>query len=136
MKLTIYTDGASRGNPGLSAYGFTISGEDGKLRYEEGEYIGIATNNFAEYTAVLKSLEYLKRSFSDLSLLDLKFLMDSKLVAEQLSGRFKVKSENLKPIIAEIKSLLNNFKSAEFTHIPREKNKLADRLANYALDKR
>lgn len=132
MKLTIYTDGASRGNPGLSAYGFVIKREE-KIVYQEGEYIGIATNNFAEYSAVLKALEYLHKNYN-VKNLQVNFFMDSKLVAEQLSGRFKIKSINLKPLFNKIKMLTASLQAVSYQHIPRQSNKLADSLANQALD--
>lgn len=150
MKLTIYTDGASRGNPGLASYGFVILNEQGEVLYEEGKYIGINTNNFAEYSAVLEALlsvrenvnnlliigEYnnLLKNQVNLTAVELRFLADSKLVVEQLSGKYKIKSENLKPLIAVIKELEKNFLKVTYQHIPREKNKLADKLANEALD--
>lgn len=135
MKLTVYTDGASRGNPGESSYGFVITNEHGDKVYEEGKYIGIATNNIAEYSAVLSAFEYIEKNLFSKSL-SLNFFMDSRLVAEQLSGRFKIKSENLKPLVAKIKKLEEKFKVVTYTHVPREKNKNADFLANLALDSR
>lgn len=135
MILTIYTDGASRGNPGESSYGFVITDERGNKVYEEGKYIGIATNNIAEYTAVLEAISYIVKNIPEKSL-ELNFFMDSRLVAEQLSGRFKVKSQNLKPLIEKIKQFCSQFKSVKFTHIPREKNIDADYMANLALDSR
>lgn len=135
MKLTIYTDGASRGNPGPASYGFVIFSEKGEKIYSLGKYIGINTNNFAEYSAVVEALRYLSKQ-KDKSNFSLKFFMDSRLVAEQLSGRFKVKSSTLKLLVEEVKALLLNFKSVTFLHIPREKNYLADSMANKALDSR
>lgn len=135
MKLTIYTDGASRGNPGPAAYGFVIFSEKGEKICSLGKYIGINTNNFAEYSAVVEALRYLSKQKGK-SNFSLKFFMDSRLVAEQLSGRFKIKSSTLKLLVEEVKALLLNFKSATFTHIPREKNYLADSMANKALDSR
>lgn len=134
MKLIIYTDGASRGNPGPASYGFTISDEKGKLLYEEGRYIGIATNNVAEYTGVLEALKRVQEKFPARKLVEL--YADSKLVAEQLSGRFKIKSEHLKPIIEKIKILVVELGGVFFTHVPRAQNSEADRLANQALDNR
>src|SRR6266511_1143553 len=107
MKINIYTDGASRGNPGHSSYGFSISDEQGKLLHQQGKYIGIATNNFAEYSAVLSALEYVKENFQSNST-QIVFYMDSKLVAEQLSGRYKIKSANLIPLIRKIKLIEEN----------------------------
>ena len=133
MKLTVYTDGASRGNPGPASYGFTISDEKGKLLYEEGKYIGNTTNNVAEYTAVYKALKYIREKYSKDSL-EIEFFADSRLVVEQLSGRFKVKSPHLRLIIEKIRVLSMQLGGALHTHVPREKNKEADRLANLALD--
>lgn len=133
MKLIIYTDGASRGNPGPASYGFSIRNEKGRILYEEGKYLGITTNNFAEYSAVLSALEYVENEMRDTK--EISFLMDSKLVVEQLSGRYKIKSPNLKPLISKIKELEENL-VISYKHIPREFNKDADFLANQALDNR
>lgn len=133
MKLIIYTDGASRGNPGPASYGFTVASEKGKLLYEEGKCIGVTTNNVAEYTGVLEVLKFIKKKY-DQNNLEIRFYADSKLVIEQLSGRFKVKSPHLKPIIEEIKILALGLGKVIYTHVPRCKNTTADKLANKALD--
>ena len=133
MKLIIYTDGASRGNPGPASYGFTISDENGELLYQEGKCIGITTNNVAEYTGVLAALKYVKEKFGNRQL-EIELYADSKLVVEQLSGRYKVKSPHLKPIIDQIKILGLELGGAIHGHVPREKNRLADSLANMAID--
>lgn len=133
MKLIIYTDGASRGNPGHASYGFTIADESGKLLYEEGRYIGITTNNVAEYTAVFEALKKAKEEFPNYQV---ELYADSKLVAEQLSGRYKIKSPHLKPLIEKIKILAFEMGGIIFTHVPREQNSAADKLANEALDNR
>lgn len=134
MKLIIFTDGASRGNPGLASYGFVVYlGK--KLLYEEGKYIGVTTNNVAEYTSVLEALEYIKRKYKDRPL-EIEFFADSKLVVEQLSGRYKIKSMHLKVLIDQILKLGQELGKISFTHVPREQNKEADRLANLALDSR
>lgn len=134
MKLTIYTDGASRGNPGLASYGYAIFNEDGSVAYEEGQAIGIATNNVAEYTAVLESMQRVKKEFASNLPVELYYRADSKLAVEQLSGRYKIKNEILRGIIHKIKALELQVGSVTYTHIPREQNKIADRLANIALD--
>lgn len=135
MKLIIYTDGASRGNPGYSSYGFSISDQSGNVIYEEGKYLGVNTNNFAEYSAVLEALNYAKKNLlKDVNEID--FFMDSKLVVEQLSGRYKVKSKTLKPLIEKIRELEKSFNEISYTHVPRAKNEVADSLANLALDSR
>lgn len=133
MKIIIYTDGASRGNPGHASYGFTISDGNGSLLYEEGKYIGITTNNVAEYTGVLQALNYIKKNFVNKKL-EIELYADSKLVVEQLSGRYKVKSPHLKPIIDQIKILSLELGGAIHGHVPRSGNFKADRLANLALD--
>ncbi|MBU1000544.1 ribonuclease HI family protein [Patescibacteria group bacterium] len=135
MKLVIYSDGASRGNPGHASYGFTVSDKAGVLLYEEGEYIGIATNNVAEYTAVLQALKYIRKKY-DSRELEIEFYVDSRLVVEQLSGRFRIKSKTLKSIVEQIKILVIELGKAVYTHIPRDENSEADRLANSALDSR
>lgn len=135
MKLIIYTDGASRGNPGHASYGFTVSDDQGRLLYEEGRYIGITTNNVAEYTGVLEALKYTKGKYGRRNL-SVELHADSKLVAEQLSGRFKVKSAHLKPIIEKIKILSLELGGVVYNHVPRAKNTAADKLANLALDSR
>ena len=134
MKLVIYTDGASRGNPGPASYGFTISDENGKLLHQEGKYIGITTNNVAEYTAVLEALKNALSIGGHIASIDL--YADSKLVAEQLSGRYKIKSPHLKVIIDQIKILALELGEIVYNHIPRAQNILADSLANLALDSR
>lgn len=135
MKLIIFTDGASRGNPGHASFGFTISDEKGKLLYEKGQYIGIATNNVAEYMAVLEAFKQARKMFAA-EIVEVELYADSKLVAEQLSGRYKIKSPHLKPIIEEIKVLAIELGGVIYTHVPRAKNTEADRLANRALDTR
>ncbi|TSC87828.1 MAG: ribonuclease HI [Microgenomates group bacterium Gr01-1014_7] len=135
MKLIIFTDGASRGNPGPASYGFTVADENGKLLHEGGEYIGETTNNVAEYTAVIRALNWVKKKYGN-QRVQVNLFADSKLVAEQLSGRFKVKSTHLKPIIEKIKILALELGGVAYSHIPREKNTEADRLANKALDNR
>lgn len=136
MKLIVYTDGASRGNPGPASYGFTVSDENGKLIFEEGKYIGTATNNVAEYTAVLAALKRIKKQFANKGPVSIELFADSKLVVEQLSGRYKIKSPHLKPLIEQIKVLSRQLGGVVHGHVPRDKNTEADRLANQALDNR
>jgi ribonuclease HI len=134
MKLVIFTDGASRGNPGHASYGFTISDDSGKLIFEEGRYIGIETNNVAEYSAVLEAFTWIKENIKEE--VEVALFADSKLVAEQLGGKWKIKNENLKLLFNQIKILEKNFKKVTYTHVYREKNTIADGLANQALDNR
>lgn len=134
MKLIVFTDGASRGNPGPASYGFIITDNKGELVYEEGKCIGETTNNVAEYTAVCEAFKWIKDNTKGER--EVELYADSKLVAEQLSGRYKVKAVHLMPIIEKIRSLAIEFGGVTFTHVPREKNTLADALANKALDSR
>ncbi len=134
MKLIIFTDGASRGNPGPASYGFTISDGEGNLVHEKGNCIGIATNNVAEYTAVLEAFKWVLANIKEKTQVAL--FADSKLVAEQLSGRYRVKAEHLKPLIQDIQIMAIELGGVLFTHVPREKNTKADALANLALDSR
>ena len=133
-KLIIFTDGASRGNPGQASYGFTISNEEGQLVFEEGKYIGFETNNVAEYSAVLAAFSWIDWNIT--KPVEISLFADSKLVAEQLSGKWKIKNPTLKQILLKIKAFEVNFEKVIYTHVPREKNTIADALANQALDSR
>ena len=133
MILRIYTDGASRGNPGRASYGFTIQDKNGKFLGKVGKFIGEATNNVAEYTAVLAALKYTKDKYGNQKP-QIELFADSKLVVQQLLGNFKIKSTHLKPIIEKIKILSWELGGVIFTHISRTKNTAADTLANIALD--
>lgn len=130
-RITIYTDGGARNNPGPAGAGVVIMEGDTVLA-EVNQYLGEQTNNWAEYEAVAialgKAHELLLRDR------DIEFRLDSKLVVEQLNGNWKIKEASLKPQVAKIKSLLNDFGDVIFTHIPREQNAEADRLVNEAID--
>ncbi len=134
MKLIIFTDGASRGNPGPASYGFVIMNEKKEVIEEVGKGIGITTNNVAEYMAVVESLTRVKQLYADKLPVEINYFADSKLVVEQLSGRFKIKSPHLKVLIEQIRQLQQEVGKVTFTHVFREQNKLADRMANLALD--
>lgn len=134
MKLIIYTDGGSRGNPGKAAYGYVITDDTGKLLAEEGKYIGITTNNVAEYSGLLEALKKAKE-ISDSQPVDIiDCFLDSNLVVQQMNGKFRIKAHHLFPIIAEIRSLERQLPKLSYAHVYREKNKLADALVNKALD--
>lgn len=131
-KITIFTDGGARGNPGPAAAGIVIK-EAGNTLLEFGEYLGpVQTNNFAEYQAVILALDALKREGH--AGRELEFKMDSKLVVEQVLGNWKIKEPTLKPLVAKIRALLADFPKHSFTHIPRAENAEADALVNQALD--
>ena len=127
--IFIYCDGASRGNPGPASYGVSIVDERGEVIAEFGEQLGVRTNNYAEYQGVIAALRYL----SDTAYRDVTIRMDSKLVIEQLAGRWKVKSPDMRELVSEASRLLGPFR-AELQWIPREENSRADELANQALD--
>lgn len=122
----LYCDGASSGNPGASGIGAVLLLE-GKT-YEISEHIGTATNNIAEYTALLRGLSRAKA----LKIERLKIFLDSELIVKQIEGSYKVKSENLKALYQEALSHLKSFKAYSVSHIPREQNKRADSLAKKA----
>lgn len=128
--LIIYTDGASRGNPGPASYGVYILVDPNEVVEIKG-VLGQQTNNFAEYTAVIEALKWVvKNAFKAAELRS-----DSELLIKQLKGEYKVKSETLKPLHSEIKDLMTkNNLQIQFKHVRRELNKEADRLANEALD--
>lgn len=134
MKFFINTDGASRGNPGKASYGFVIRDEQDRVVKQRGEYIGINTNNIAEYTAIIEAIRDVKALSAQPQEIELYFLMDSLLAVEQLSGRYRVKNANIKLIYDQIKREISAFKIVSFKHIPRALNKDADRMANLALD--
>ena len=123
-KLTIYTDGGARGNPGPAGIGVHIK-EVGDFK----EYIGEATNNQAEYKAVVLALAKAKEEGGE----ELDFYLDSKLVVEQLNGNYKVKDQDLGKLFIKIFNLKQTFKKVTFTHVPREKNTEADKLVNEAI---
>lgn len=128
--ITVYCDGGARGNPGPAAWGFVVK-KDGKTVAEKGGYIGIATNNFAEYTAVIEALSYLEEQFKGSQL---QFYVDSQLVASQLSGIFKVKNPTIREMVLKIRILENSFGKIIYTQIPRAQNTEADSQVNLALD--
>lgn len=139
-KLFINTDGGSRGNPGPAAIGLAFFDSKGSVIYSYKETIGVATNNEAEYLAIIKALEILLKSnwFKSCNHESNKSIvcrLDSKLVVEQINGNYKIKQEHIKAFIGKITSLLKEIKiEITFVHIRREENKIADKLVNEALD--
>lgn len=129
-KIKIYTDGGSRGNPGPSASGFVLLDLDDNILVDKGEYLGITTNNQAEYTALKLALEEART----MGVSEIQVFMDSLLVVNQMNGVFKIKNRDLWPIHDAIKKLASGFKHISYTHVPRELNKLADAAVNRALD--
>lgn len=134
MDLIINTDGASRGNPGPAAFGFIIKTRDGIILHQEGGVIGVATNNVAEYSAVLAAFEYIRDYLSAKAPHQIEVAADSQLLVRQLSGAYKIKNANLKTFVDKIKILEFELGRIFYRSIPREENFIADRLANRALD--
>ena len=134
--INIFTDGGSRGNPGESALGTYIESVDGKEIISIGKRLGITTNNVAEYSAIREGLSWVYEHLAEFEgLVKINFYMDSNLAVNQLNGLYKIKNPGLREIFFEIKGLENQIKiPIYYTHIPREKNKKADRLVNLALD--
>ena len=132
--IKIYTDGGARGNPGPSASAFLVI-NNSKIIYKRSRYFGKATNNEAEYNAVIDAYEWLTQSSLRETIKKVVFNIDSELVVKQLQEKYRTKSENLKPLIARIKSLENILKKeVVYKTVPREANKLADKLVNQKLD--
>ncbi len=131
MELTIYTDGASRNNPGEAGAGIFIL-QGGKPVEKIARYLGTTTNNIAEYAAAIIGMEHaLHRGATRVRL-----FADSELMVKQLNGIYKVKNEGLKPLYAKAKELIAKIGSVEVQYIPREMNKDADALANKAIDEK
>lgn len=126
----LYADGGSRGNPGPSAGGFVIFNDEGTVLLESGKYLGITTNNQAEYHSLKGGIE----AAIKLGIRELEVYMDSLLVVNQMKGIYKIRNRDLWPIHEAIKQSLVQFKKVTFTHIPRELNKHADGLVNQILD--
>jgi formyltetrahydrofolate-dependent phosphoribosylglycinamide formyltransferase len=129
--LTIYTDGASRGNPGPAAAAFVLTDSHGKELAAKGIYLGETTNNVAEYAGLVRALEAAK----PMSPKQLCVYSDSELVVKQINGQYKVKSEQIRPLYQQVMSLLESFGCHQVKHIPRGKNSRADNLCNRALDR-
>jgi ribonuclease HI len=154
MKLFINTDGGARGNPGPAGIGVVIGDESGKVIGHHKQYIGEATNNVAEYKALILALQKVREiSNSQYQILnqihnspppplilrggeevELEIRMDSELIVRQMQGKYKIKEPTLKLLAEEVKNLIKHFGQVNFVHIPREQNKVADKLVNEAID--
>lgn len=129
-KVKVFGDGGSRGNPGPSASGFVILDMEDNVLVEKGIYLGVTTNNQAEYTSLKLALEECKA----MGVKEIQVYMDSLLVVNQVKGIFKVKNRDLWPLHDAIMKLSREFRHVSFSHVPREFNKLADAAVNRALD--
>jgi len=130
VKATMFADGGSRGNPGPAASGAVLFDEAGAVLREVGTFLGVATNNVAEWTGLLTGLE----AALELGVDDLAVRLDSELVVKQISGAYRVKNEGLIPLHAKAKVLLRKFARVDVKHVPRKQNAAADALVNQVLD--
>ena len=137
IKYIIYTDGGSRGNPGRAGCGVVVTDANNQILKKATKSLGLATNNEAEYQAVILGLDTLKKMLgsSKLATAEIEVRMDSQLVASQLAGLYQIKEETLWPFFIKIWNLqVKDFPKIKFTYIPRAENSLADALANQAMD--
>jgi ribonuclease HI len=128
----LFSDGACRGNPGIGGAGAVITDTDEIIIWEGKEYLGHCTNNIAEYKALILGLNgALSRGYKNL-----KVYLDSELLAKQINGSYRVKNENLKVLMKDVRDLLVSFDNVEVKHVPRLHNSHADKLANLAIDEK
>jgi ribonuclease HI len=130
VRLVVHVDGGARGNPGPAAIGVVLAEPDGEVVHAVGETIGRATNNVAEYRALLRGIELARERGAD----ELEIYGDSELVVKQVRGEYRVKDAGLKPLHAEARAALGGVGAWTFEHVPREDNAHADDLVNQALD--
>jgi ribonuclease HI len=130
VKARLFTDGGARGNPGPAAYGFVLESEDGTVLAAEGQAIGVATNNVAEYSGLVAGL----RKALELHVPDVEVVSDSELLVKQMRGEYRVKNEALRALFVQASTLARDLQSVEYRHVKRAHNELADRLVNEALD--
>jgi ribonuclease H / adenosylcobalamin/alpha-ribazole phosphatase len=130
VKARLSTDGGARGNPGPAAYGYVLEADDGTVLAAHGERIGVATNNVAEYRALIAGLQ----KALELGLDEVEVVSDSELLVKQMTGEYKVKNAALKELSAEAARLARSIGEVSYTAVRREHNELADQLVNEALD--
>lgn len=130
-QVIIFSDGGARGNPGPAGIGAVIYDNEQNVLASISQYLGVATNNQAEYQALIFALE----KASALKAASVRCYLDSELVVKQLNREYKVKNKDLAPLFLKVHNLILGFKEISFHHVPREKNKEADRLANEAMDR-
>ena len=130
MKARLWTDGGARGNPGPAAYAYVLEAEDGTVLDARGEAIGVATNNVAEYRALVAGLQ----KAAEVGVDELEVISDSELLVKQMRGEYRVKNEGLKPLFLEAIRLIRAVGDVTFQHVRREFNKEADRLSNLGMD--
>ncbi len=130
MKARLSTDGGARGNPGPAAYGYVLETEDGTVLDARGQRIGVATDNVAEYSALIAGLE----KALELGVGEVEVVSDSELMVKQMRGEYRVKNEALRELFLEASRLARRLENVSYTAVRREHNTLADRLVNDALD--
>jgi len=131
VKARLFTDGGSRGNPGPAAFGYVLEADDGHVLDARGEAIGVATNNVAEYRALVEGL----RRAVELGVGEVEVVSDSELLVKQMRGEYKVKNEALRTLSLEATTLARKLTRVTYTAVRREHNELADKLVNEALDR-
>src|SRR3954468_2435163 len=131
LKARLFTDGGARGNPGPAAYGYVLEAEDGTVLAAHGETIGVATNNVAEYRALIAGLE----KALELAVPEVEVVSDSELLVKQMRGEYRVKNEALRELSVQASRLARRIGKVSYTAVRREHNELADRLVNEALDR-
>lgn len=132
QRLRVYSDGAARGNPGPSGAGAVLVEPSGQVVARLGKYLGVQTNNYAEYMGLLLGLTRAR----ELGVREVEVFADSELMIRQLGGRYQVKSATLRPLYEEAVKLLNDFSRVKLVHVPREMNKAADEMSNRAIEER
>lgn len=130
-RLIIHTDGGARGNPGPAGLGVYITDEEGTVVMEHSRYLGVKTNNQAEYLAVVDALEHATQLGAE----EVDLFLDSELIVKQMQGVYRVKNRELAALFVRVWNLSTGFKKVRYTHVRREKNKDADRLVNEAIDR-
>jgi ribonuclease H / adenosylcobalamin/alpha-ribazole phosphatase len=130
VRARLSTDGGARGNPGPAAYAYVLEAEDGTVLAAHGEAMGVATNNVAEYRALIAGLE----KAVEVGVEQLEVASDSELLVKQMTGEYRVKHENLRPLAVQASRLARQIDRVRWTSVRREHNELADRLVNEALD--
>jgi len=130
MRARLFTDGGARGNPGPAAFAYVLETEDGTVLAAHGEAIGVATNNVAEYRALVEGL----RKAVDVGIEELEVVSDSELVVHQMRGEWKIKKDTLRSLWDDAQGLAGRIGKVRYTAVRREHNELADRLVNEALD--
>jgi ribonuclease HI len=131
-RVRVYSDGAARGNPGPSGAGAVLVEPSGQVVDRLGKYLGVQTNNYAEYMGLLLGLKRAR----ELGIREVEVFADSELMIRQLGGRYQVRSPSLKPLYRQALKLLNDFSRVKLVHVPREMNAAADEMSNRAIDER